>query len=450
MNSLIVNSFLRRWGLIIGLCSVVHVIMTFVNANNSRDNFFFPLILFIGPVALSLDLTKGLARVVVLLPIRKKEIVKTWWWIGVGLPVVLISILTIVTSCIAALWNHGTTVQWASIVQTLILAFTSISIMYFALTGLPNNPAEAQSRSGKSAFFGALWGLSIGGSMLLFQLLERNSSQIEGSYFAVLLVGMALSRWGYLRTDAMLSARSTGRSENQPIKTDQKRSFFDFDSKATGFKHFTMTNMKQTLVFSVIFIIGVGVFQTIFSGFAGYNLQKPWIDSAIVTVQSQGMILVIMPSFLLATKLVASRVFRTLPLTVNELANQFFKAAALSIISQNVLIFGIVATLSTPEEGLKNLSHFLVLGCGGTLMLPVILRFGLRPLTFGIIFPIVGILSASRMLGPDLISLSAAPAIGLAIILISRFFTIRILRNSSNAYRQIGYLPFGANVYGKG
>lgn len=88
MNALILTSFLKRWGLLVGFCSCLHVMFTLININSPRHSFFVPILILIGPIALSLDLAKGFARNLLLLPVPRKEIVKTWWWIGVGLPTV--------------------------------------------------------------------------------------------------------------------------------------------------------------------------------------------------------------------------------------------------------------------------------------------------------------------------------------------------------------------------
>jgi hypothetical protein len=450
MNALILTSFLKRWGLIVGFCSCLHVMFTLININSPRHSFFVPILILIGPIALSLDLAKGFARNLLLLPVLRKEIVKTWWWIGVGLPTVYITFLTIGTHIAAQLWYNEGTIQSTIIIQQMILTFTPISVMYFALTGLPSNALEAQERSGRSVFFGALWGFSIGGSMMLSQFVKQNPNQITGSYFAILLAGIAISSWGYRRTEAMLSARSTGRSENRPAQSNQKRSFFEFDSKATGFNHFTITTILQTLSFTVVFIMALATIHTLFSITSEFTRNRSWIDIIIRTVRSQGMILVVMPSFLLATKLVSLRVFRLLPLTSNEISNRFFKLVTYTIIAQNAVLFGIIATVSGTTEGLKILSHFLVVSSVGTLIIPVIVRFGLKPITFGILFPIIGVMSIGRIFFQNSIPLVGAPMIAIVIILISRYLTECIIRRSSNAYRHTAQLPMMTNAYGKG
>jgi hypothetical protein len=348
------------------------------------------------------------------------------------------------------MWYNEGTLQSPIIIQQMILTFTPISVMYFALTGLPSNAIEAQDRSGRSVFFGSLWGFSIGGSIMLSQFVKQDPNHIEGSYFAILIAGIAMSSWGYRRTDAMLSSRSTGRSENRPTQATQRRSFFEFDSKATGFNHFTITTLLQTLAFTVFFIVALGTFQILFSITSEFARNRSWIDAVIRTVGSQGMILVVMPSFLLATKLVALRVFRLLPLTANEISNRFFKLVTYSIIAQNAVLFGIIVTVSGTTEGLKTLSHFLVVSSVATLIIPGIVRFGLKPITFGILFPLIGLMLFGRIFVQNPIPLAAALLIATVIILISRFLTECIIRRSSNAYRHTAQLPMMTNAYGKG
>lgn len=456
MNALILTSFLKRWGLVLGFCSCIHVAFTLMNINSPRQNFFLPIILIIGPIALSFDLAKGFARNVLLLPVPRIEIVKTWWWIGVGLPTAYITSLTIGTHIAAQLWFNEGAFQSSLIIQQTILSFTSLSVAYFALTGLPSNANEAQDRSGRSNFFAALWGLSIGGSMLLSQLVKQNPNHITGTYFLILLAGIGISSWGYSRTESMLSARSTGRSENKTAQATQKRGFFEFDSKATGFNHFTVTTLLQTLSFTVIYMIVLATIYTIFSFTSelrttlDVNRDRSWIDATVRNIGTQGMIIVVMPSFLLATKLAALRVFRLLPMTANQIGSQFFKLVTFSIIIQNTVLFGIIASISGTTEGLKTLSHFLIVSSVATLIIPVIIRFGLKPITFGILFPLIGVLSSVRLIYSYSIPIAAAPLIAIVMILISRYITVRIIQNSSNAYRQTANLPLTTNAYGKG
>ena len=200
----------------------------------------------------------------------------------------------------------------------------------------------------------------------------------------------------------------------------------------------------QTLSFTVVFIMALATIHTLFSITSEFTRNRSWIDIIIRTVGSQGMILVVMPSFLLATKLVSLRVFRLLPLTSNEISNRFFKLVTYTIIAQNAVLFGIIATVSGTTEGLKILSHFLVVSSVGTLIIPVIVRFGLKPITFGILFPLIGVMSYGRIFFQNSVPLVAAPMIAIVIILISRYLTECIIRRSSNAYRLSGAVSIGA------
>ena len=245
MNSLIVRNYLYRWRYLIGICTVLHVVLTYANGFGSRQNFMIPFILFVGPVALSFDLAKGFARVILLLPIPRREIVRTWWWLGVGLPFVWIVAVTFSTHLVVLSFKEGRFQDWNVIWEQLILIFSSLSLMYFALTGLPTNPQEAQERSGRAMLFGALWGFSLGGSMILAMFVDRTSDSFEPYWFMILAVGIGMSRWGYLRTEEMLSARSTGRNDNGAAQT-ARRHFRDRESYQNSRDRAKMSFSEQT------------------------------------------------------------------------------------------------------------------------------------------------------------------------------------------------------------
>jgi hypothetical protein len=71
MNALILTSFLKRWGLLLGFCSCIHVMFTLMSINSPRYSFFFPILIMVGPIALSMDFAKGFARNLLLLPVSR-------------------------------------------------------------------------------------------------------------------------------------------------------------------------------------------------------------------------------------------------------------------------------------------------------------------------------------------------------------------------------------------
>ena len=450
MNTLIVKNYLGRWGIVIALCSVLQIIFTFIGSNSGSILPFSPLVLFMGPVALSFDLSKGIARTILLLPVQRSEVTKTLWWIGVGLPTIWITILTLagMTGSVVS----GNSFDGPELFQNAVTSFLTLSVVYFALTGLPTNIKEAQEWTFRSIFFGALWGFSIGGSMFIGRLIERGSYHDFTSYMVFLIIGIGFSFWGYQRTDAMLSARSTGRSESRSITAPPRKSIFEFDSEASGFNHFIITIVTQVFVFSIVFIIATSLFQTLFIGMlAGKSSSNTsWVDNSVRSLQGQSIIFVLMPSFFLATKLMGARVFRALPLTASQLSNQFFKLITISIAAQITLLFTILALIADLAAARKLAIEFFMLGGIGTLIIPLILRFGLKSKTLTIAMPIIFLGTLGRIFLPEMYTLYTSLIIGIGSIATSRALTERLLSSSSHPYRNLNQQKFAAAFYGKG
>ncbi len=452
MNTTIVQNFLRRWGIVIGLCSAAQLAFTYFASTRETGNIFFPLILFMGPVLLSFDLSKGIARAILLLPVQRREVTKTLCWIGIGLPTLWVAILSVCSMTASVVFDQTVALDWSRLIQTVITAFASLSIVYFALTGLPTNVKEAQEWSARSLFFGALWGFSIGGSMLFSQLVDRSENNTFSSYLLFLIVGIGFAFWGYQRTDDMLSSRSTGRSESRPGPSAPRKSFFDFDSEATGFNHFIVTTVTQVFVFSIVFIVATSVFNTLFLGMlTGQRMgNTSWIDSTVRSLSGQSFIFVVMPSFFLATKLMAARVFRSLPLSASQLSNQFFKLVVISIIAQIILLFTIMTLLTDLASAQKLSKEFFMMGGIGTLIIPLILRFGLKSTTLVVAMPIVFLSALGRIFLPEIYSTNTSIIIGIVAIIVSRFLTEWLLATSSHAYHQLNQQKFANAFYGKG
>lgn len=77
MNAGIIRDFLWRQRLLIGIVSIVHFIMyTGPVAKGDDFNLFF--LFFIGIIAFSPDLTKGKVCQILLLPVERACLVKTY------------------------------------------------------------------------------------------------------------------------------------------------------------------------------------------------------------------------------------------------------------------------------------------------------------------------------------------------------------------------------------
>ncbi len=125
MNAIIIRDFLwRRW-LLIGIVSIAHFIIYTGPVAKGYDSVLV-LLFFIGIMAFSPALTKEMVRQILLLPVERACLVKTYWGISVALPTVLFMFLGI----IATLFTPQ--LPRSAILQIPAVAFAWFSLVFFA------------------------------------------------------------------------------------------------------------------------------------------------------------------------------------------------------------------------------------------------------------------------------------------------------------------------------
>ena len=456
MNQALILDHLRRRGIWIGIISLAHLALCIGQILSPRHTLATPiLLLFAGPVFLSMDLGKGLARAQMLLPIDRKTIARTWWGIGVGLPTVLSIVLFLLAAALAPIWSsEASGSQAASALPRLlvntILVFSTLSISFFALTGLPVNAEEAKKWSGKSGFFGALWGLSIGGSMLLANFLREDSSQIVENSACILATGLGFSIWGYARTENMLAARSTGRplEQNKPGRLDKP--LFEINTRTTGFSQLTQTTIAHVLGFGIFFLVSVIAIQWLLLDAWSPTGSGRGIDRTRHILEGQAAIFMAMPLFFTASKLTAARVFRTLPLTAKQLSNQLFRLVAILLIIQSSCA-GLLAFIAAGgHESVRLFCFYFFIGGIASFSIPVVLRWGFRPLTFALLMPIFGISPLVNLWIPEAAQPLLLISLALGFGFLAKYLTERVFVTSSEAYRNIHQNWMNPSIYGRG
>lgn len=460
MSTQIISDYIRRWGFQIGLVSVLHLIASVGQMLSPRHTLATPiLLLMMGPIFLSMDLAKGLARPLLLLPIERQTLAKTWWSIGVGLPTLWGFALLLISAVIASFWapeqrlisdEPGSSYFGTNILVTCILSFSSLSFAYFALTGLPTNVEDAKKWSGKNGLFGALWGFSIGGSMMLATFFKASSSDLVLKCSWLLFAGIGFTVWGYRRTENMLTARSTGRPLEQSTKSGLTKPLFEINSRQTGFNHFTQTTIAQVFCFAAFFFVAVTGIQWFVMKGLGSTGSLLGFDRLIRILEGQAAIFVAMPFFYLASKLTAARVFRTLPITAKQLTNQLFKLAAILICIQAACPALLAILTSHADESLNLFCYYFFVGGLASISIPIVLRWGLRPITFGLLMPIFVLNPLIRFWLPESSQSLLLFCFGMGVGLVSKSLTERIFSTSSDAYRPIQQNAMNTNIYGRG
>jgi hypothetical protein len=447
MEPRILISFYRRWWIPVLLCTLAQIAFSAFAPHEQGLVMLMPLFLFLGPLALSFDLAKGSARILQLLPVNRATLRLTWWGMAVGFPTVWVFVITLVGLVVRLLFNPAAALALPYLVQTTVIAFVGLSLLSFLLTGLPTSAQEHQARSVKGIIFSMLWGASIGGSMLLAHFLDFRSDQISPYNLPCVMAGCLFSYFGYIRTDEMLTLRATGRFTTNSNPSLSHRPVFELKTSATGFRYFAQTALQQILTFTVLFLIFSVLFQTVIPRNTGLSS----LDWTSKTIRGQLGLLAILPIFMQAAKLTAVRVFRTLPITASQLSHKIHNLTLLILGVQAAIIFLVISLLEDVVSGLDAARSLIALGGLGTLLIPTLLRFGLRPMTFALIFPLFIIASLSRFFWADYLTPGLLFGAAIITMIIARSLTTYLLKNSSHAYRQVVHPSFGMmNPYGKG
>ncbi len=449
MDRHFVINYAKRWAWVIILVATAHVAFATLTSGE-REPMIFPIAVFLGPIILSFDLMKGIGRTMILLPVPRRQLIQTLWWVAIGLPTVMILALSVIGQGLGFLLERSKHFQWDLVLGSTLVGFSVLSLMYVALTGLPANPKESANQNGRNVFFGALWGFSMGGSFFVFRFVYGNPDQVMIRIALMGVIGAFLATLAYQRTDAMLQTRASGRSANEPDPKPNKRSFFEFDSSRGGFTFMAQQTIYQSVVFTLMFIAFVTIYQLLFLSAMGSDGPFRSPEDFAKGVQGQLVILAIMPSFMMAVRLQGIRVFRSLPLSATQLTNRFLTLIFSCLAILSGIILAIMSALTDIETGLTTAKDLFMLGTLASLLVPIIVRFGFRPLTFMIIFPLFMMLTFSRIFWLQTVEFPYARMVITGIFLLASWISIKLLiQRSSHAYRQPPSPFFGAMAQAK-
>ena len=435
MNATLIRDFLWRRRLLIGIVSIAHfIIYTGPVAKGYGFTLFFSF--FIGIIVFLPTLTKEMVRQILLLPVERACLEKTYYGIQVALPTAWFMFLSI----IATLFTPQ--LPWFTIVQIPALAFACFSLVFF----LDRFRFLIRQFSFKrKIFYGTITLIGI-----LVAFFASNIEQLRAEHFFAISVGAVFSAIGHRGTNVMLvSLASEGNSETN-ASTPRKRRQKEFAENLSGFAHFAATSMFQFLKGTIIFIVDltltVTIVVTIMETVQVYvfgskeSIELPRIIYFVIGAHS--FVFCAIPCIFTVQTLSMIRVFRGLPLSARHLSFRLFQILFGVVLIQSVF-FSLLMFLAGEGDNavpkLLRLLGFVGIGC---LFMPLFFRFGFDNILLLVAFLFVVVVPMWVIAEPlffrkykqeiSMVTLG----IGLVCVLISWLLTWRVLARSSQAYRR--------------
>ena len=198
---LIILDHLRRWWWMWGLCLVAYICFIAILDLGHNDKFFttFPIGMFMGTFLLSVDMMRGHTRSLVTLPVRLQQVARAWWWVSVGLPAAAIILVTTVEFTLF----YGR-FDWARFAVICLSNFLTLGASFYALTGLPRGGYDGGWKTrARGYFFGALWGFSFAGWLLV-----QHMSLTPIAWLGLLTAAFIFTAMGWFRAELLVQERS--------------------------------------------------------------------------------------------------------------------------------------------------------------------------------------------------------------------------------------------------
>ncbi len=432
----ILLDYLSRRAWVLGSLWMLHVLLTVVYCVTNQA--FFPAVaLFGGSLLLSFDIMQGgsgLPRTLLSLPVTEKQIGRAWRIAALELPALLYLGAQITGTLVALAMGIGN-VTWQSFLILLLVQTLILGTHFFALTGLPSHQASwnASLTSFSRALATALWAGIIPFSFLIVSAIPKRFADIEPAALAVGSVMLALTIAGWFRATGMVRGRLSRSnrvgSATQPSLIGQTdHSAYTRFGGLPYFAFFSASRFGSLLIAILSLNWGAALmFGKLYGG------DVDIVSFLVPQVSFFAMFLGAMTSFRTLSQF---RLLQSLPLGTRTLTHLLILLPIPLAGGFALLAWLILRVLSDTSP---NPAHLvLALACGAPLLLimPMILRYSLKPAVF-----LFAIFCASGFVGmtPTLmrnVTPTLTEAIGLLSISIAVFtsfawmLTQRTLRTS--------------------
>ena len=332
------------------------------------------------------------ARTLLSLPVTAGQLARAWRFVALTLPVVLYLLILLIGSFIS-LKMGGKLVNLERIIILAITQTGMIGTAFFALTGMPVQPAAGGgfAKGLSNAFFGLLWGFSVPALMFAVSMAPDNFAGITAGHVLAGLFLTAATVGAWFRAEALVERRAErpGGAIVAPHGHSARR------ERAMPWKgigampfYFVRFGLVNALVFTFMVCIcwfGMNLFFGLSSGGSG--------NSDNIRDTQLGMFIPMIGLIAFMQMLPSLRVLRTMPRRLTTLTSCLVfwpllltTSLALAAYLVQPSVYGGTVDWSGYSSSLAA-SSIILFG------IPLVLRFGLRATTM---IPILVLLSVSQ------------------------------------------------------
>lgn len=339
----------------------------FATRQSENPSAWLPLQLgvFLGVLPLSLDLQKGTARVISLLPLGAREIGRAWWLAAVGLPALLFVIMLFGGATTRFVTQPGTAWPGAELVKTAICLFLWMSASFAIVLHIPREGARNWRGNALGIVAGTLWGLLLGGGHFVFHDLDKHPLRL--SLFIV--IGVALGVFGWLRAGTALRPQPGHRVSFATPRTAPSTQAPIIQGLG-GVRLLLWHTFVRAFGIGLVVICVLPVFELlkgriqtwrhVVSAFSTLNFFPFWFAMLIT----------------LAPMLLQVRFLRTLPLPPHRLAALLLAMVCLPLLALGGLSAAVAGLAAGPDEVLAVLRSYLITLAPATLAIVLVTWLG--------------------------------------------------------------------------
>jgi len=440
-NTLLLKDFYRRWwwAYLIGFLAFFGVGVGFAVAKNHS---ILPLGggAFLSAVLLATDLNfRTNARTLLSLPVRLKEIGRTFWLICVPFSALFVTVATTLGSVIAASLGAKNPLDASELFRMLYLTGAVNAIMLLTLTYLPHQQPENATEQVIGGIAGGVWGLGVGASFSAPMFWPQNIPLQQSITITLLLIGAISAVVTWHRCATMLLNRTV------PASGTTKKTERSFSLPSGGLNGLPWLFLR-TLGLSCGFSLVMQVFMLLTFRLMGASNNSATVPMRILFPIFFISILMLQPN------MTALRHLRSLPLSAKQLALLFLALPAVSLTG----IF-----LPTPLYALLDMefpTHWfnlplLVFGVGMfCLFLSLMLNVGVKWGIAGVILvvPVITFFAMMKQvlhISWDITTSPFTALLGLGLLLGAYCWNLHAIRHRSKIYLPHFHLV-GRNQFG--
>ena len=207
MKHYIQNYLMRwRWAYILPFVLICGVQLLIVGETGTKVQPI-PLAFYLGVVILSIDLLRGTAKIAYLLPLSKRDIGRAWWCLATVIPTTVCAAAKVPGFVLAALVSPDSARLLHVFVFGVAVDFIYASLVFITFIGMGQTSAMFESKV-KGSVLGGLYGLLIGGWMLIWRHIPTTLGDLGSWGWLLLLCGAGISYWAFVLSELHAGERA--------------------------------------------------------------------------------------------------------------------------------------------------------------------------------------------------------------------------------------------------